>query len=156
MDFKKTVLVSLLATFFLLCSCSNSIPKETVEDNVDFKKIVNQKENDIYEEYVSSFRKVSFSEYMNWKKDSDLIENECYVYFGRSTCPDCREFIYNTINIYKMKNVVYMDTSLLSESEIRKMKVNEVPSIVYFNSNGKSSSITVEKFQEKVKELHPY
>lgn len=93
-----------------------------------------------YEDNIKNLTKISpdeLEEKLKSNKDSTV-----YVYFGRATCPYCREFVkdlkYNTLN--NEKTVYYIDTEDTdTDSSIQRIRkeyqVEFVPTFIKFEKN---------------------
>lgn len=107
-----------------------------------------------YDKKVSDFKVISGIDLLNDnRKKSNIL-----VYFGRRTCPYCREFVPNLHDEVKKTSLTtyYFDTEntdkIPEKQQVRgKLGVKFVPSLLYFKSDG-----SIEKYNPKNQELHSW
>ncbi|NBA57119.1 DUF6568 family protein [Enterococcus hirae] len=101
-----------------------------------------------YEEIVNTFVPVSDNMLLQY---NDLIDKDYLLYFGRESCANCREFIYELKKKSEGRNlsVFYIDTEHADKNSnisnlCNKLNIEFIPSVLYV-SNGKVSLFNGEK-----------
>lgn len=101
-----------------------------------------------YDKMVSDFKVISGKDLMS---DNGQKSN-MFVYFGRRTCPHCREFVPMLHEVANKNNVIvyYYDTENTNKNpekqKVRgKLGVEFVPSVVYFKKDGSFEKYNPEK-----------
>lgn len=106
-----------------------------------------------YEKLTSDFNKIVPQE---WE---DLVQKnqQFFVYFGRETCPTCRNFVFYLNKNFLNKNEIlyYMDTEKTEQNLALKklresLKIDYVPTLASINS-GK-----LEKYDEKKESISKF
>lgn len=132
--------IFLLLLIISLSSCSRQIEEgSNLKDSSNAsKKEVMSREYKDYKEAISDFKPA----------DSDLLMNKekfknKFIYFGRITCPYCRNFapilkkasVKNNVDIYYV-NTASDDQSKLLNEILNEYHIDEVPTLVYLNATG--------------------
>ena len=77
-----------------------------------------------------------------------------FIYFGRKTCPDCRNFVAKLIgNIPSKMHIYYVDTENLSHNDLMKlskMDIHSVPTIMYVEKGTLLKKMTLSAFERVV------
>ncbi|MFS1001221.1 hypothetical protein [Enterococcus casseliflavus] len=133
---KQMFLIFLILAGILLSGCSSSNDSTAEIDNTNSSE-VSKEEKSTYEDNIKSLMKISPDELE--KKLERSKDATFYVYFGRATCPYCREFVkdlkYYTLN--KENMVYYIDTENTDiDSSIQRIRkeyqVEYVPTFIKF------------------------
>lgn len=121
-----------------LSSCSQQKQKKEVLENSinSSKEEVVDKSYKYYEESVMYFKPI----------DTGLLTNKenfrkKFIFFGRITCPYCRNFapilkkasVKNNVDIYYV-NTASSDQSKLLNETLNEYHIDEVPTLVYLNA----------------------
>lgn len=144
---QKTLFILVLILINLLgCSDSNVAIFQESSSEISSEKDITKENEDVlsgYNKVVETFKKID-TDMFRKKIDSN---NTFFIYFGRKTCPYCREFVPKLREISESKqiDIYYLDTENtetdITLQEIRKeFKVEYVPTLIYIK-NGKSYSI---------------
>lgn len=134
---KQTFLIFLILVGILLSGCSSNNYSTEKIDNTNTSE-VSKEDKSTYEDNIKNLLKISPDELekeLERSKDATF-----YVYFGRATCPYCREFVkdlkYYTLN--KENMVYYIDTENTDiDSSIQRIRkeyqVEFVPTFIKFD-----------------------
>lgn len=132
--------LGLLIFVFSFISGCGLIKGSSEKDN--YPTEVNQnieKYTDDYEKNIQNFNEITSDELLSMLDD----KKELLVYFGRESCPYCREFvpILNTTSSGKNREIYYIDTEETENNmELKKLRENLgvefVPSLLKFNPDG--------------------
>ncbi|CDM69177.1 Hypothetical protein membrane [Clostridium bornimense] len=120
------------------------------------KPIIFKQQNklDTYEEVVSNFEKLDI---YTWNGDLSQVDKS-YVYFGRSTCPDCQDFVpkLKEVAANKKLKIFYIDTEDNDDETLKKIRedlsIDWVPTFGYVADNkldrlDKEKDISVEDIE---------
>lgn len=139
---KQTFMIFLVLSGMLLSGCISSNEFTGKIDNTNTSE-VSKEDKSTYEDNIKNLLKISPDEF---EKELEISKDATvYVYFGRATCPYCREFVkdlkYYTLN--KENMVYYIDTENTDiDSSIqlirKEYQVEFVPTFIKFEKNIRS------------------
>ena len=140
---KKFFVVICLAAMFLLVGCKTEKNQSMTSKTSDTSE---QLAYTNYKNGVKEFTIVTPSEILN-----NSLNKPAIIYFGRITCPFCREFVpmLSTIDKKVQKKIFYLNTEdTEKDSEIQKVRgmfqIKTVPSLVYVKSDNSYEKFDVE------------
>ncbi|OTP12595.1 hypothetical protein A5844_000828 [Enterococcus sp. 10A9_DIV0425] len=148
---KKILLLFLLSYLLIATSCEKEEKKSSAEETA-FSNVVTDMEIKLYNEAMRDVNEITLEENLRRDKNMEYQENS-YVYFGRATCPICREFVNSVENISGIENLFYIDTDKMSNTDKEKLSeigITSIPSILKVDSQGDLRPITTEVFLEEV------
>lgn len=153
-SYKKFFLITVfpICLYFCIAGCSRNDQIKIHKSDTELSRTLEDIEKENYVKITKIFSVVTVTELK--KGIPSNIEEETYIYVGRSTCPDCRNFILKlNNNIPSNYKIYYIDTDRCSKSEINylsEIKVSEVPSMIHLNQSGEIKLIKISNFEREI------
>ncbi|EGO8405626.1 hypothetical protein EWX79_13995 [Enterococcus faecalis] len=148
---KQTGLVVFLSLFLFLVGCSKN-NNNSHTDNTSISEEQEKKAIAEYKETVKGFKPIEGKELLETSGNEKK-----FIYFGRGTCPDCRNFVPKLKKVSEKLAVEinYLDTDNVTEDIgdqiIKKYDVFMVPTVTYISSNNE-----LRKFDESKDDLEEW
>ncbi|MFG5531469.1 thioredoxin family protein [Enterococcus faecalis] len=140
---KKARLFIFLSLLLVIVGCGNS---NGSTNNTNVSEEQEKKELVKYKETVKNFKLIEGKSLL----ESNGNEKK-FIYFGRGTCPDCREFVPKLKKVSEKLNIEinYLDTDNITEDVgdqiIKKYNVFMVPTLTYVSENNDYSNFNQSK-----------
>lgn len=148
-----TTWMVMMCLFALLSACKkvdNKASSNTGESK--FSNVVEDVETRMYEDKISNLEEMTLQDYKSILKNKVILSDE-YFYFGRKSCPVCRNFVLSIKNFDSIDNLFYIDTESMTKKdkdELKEMKIEAVPAIFKIDITGKAIPITTTQFLKGV------
>lgn len=150
---KKLLILFFLVLSLILSGCKNENYTEMDKnDTQKLTELVQEQEILMYKSAMANVPEETFSNYL-YKINNQKYENRTYIYFGRATCPNCREFVLSNDKFSKIKGILYVDTDKMTVSEkeeLAKFGITEVPTIIKIFDDKHAQKITIEDFNKEI------
>jgi len=140
------ILVSVIFVIYFI-NLSSFQSNAAIVEPINETKKVSVEESSLFKEYLKStkdFEKLSADEVITKTNNNESF----FLYFGRATCPYCREFVPKLDKVSKEKNVVitYLDTED-TDTDIAIQKLREqydvefVPTLINISNQGNNVTV---------------
>lgn len=104
----------------------------------------------VYEKLTLNFESISAKEGIE-----QTIEKPTFIYFGRKTCPFCREFvpILNNVRRRTDSKILYIDTEdTQTDDNLKKVRgmysISTVPSLIYLKKDNSYEKFNTEEYEK--------
>ncbi|MFK4901385.1 hypothetical protein ACI1UM_10470 [Lactococcus petauri] len=150
---KKIIALFSIIALLILSGCVNTSAEKMNNDTEKiFTELVQKQEVRMYQDAMDDVEESTLEEYLIRIKNKEYEEGT-YIYFGRATCPTCREFVLSNESFSKIDELIYIDTDKMTDTEKEKLEnlnITEVPTILKISKGNRTQKVSIEDFNKNV------